>query len=162
MLEGVRRQLARRREESEKAKLKDIEVQRRLSYIKTKRLQSRKGAEEELRAQKGAEITTLAEAREALAERKRAEKELRRMTPGLGRRVATTTKRAFYDVPVKTIKAFSQPGTSKRLQKMVMGDPEVLFGRRKPVEKTPERKKAEQSASDFVFGKSHEGKDIFS
>jgi len=153
MLEGLRRQMARRREEAEKAKLKEIERKRRLSYISMKRLQTRKGAEEELRTQKVSEITTFAEAREALAERKRAERELRQMTPGIARRTARVAKRAFYDTPVKTIKAFQQPGAGARMRRIAIGDPELLFGRRKPVERTSERAKPKQTMNAFVFGK---------
>lgn len=149
MLEGIRRQLSHRREEAEKAKLRKIEVERRLSRLKMKRLEERKAAEVGLREQRISEITSLTEAKQALVERKQAEKELRRMTPGLGRRMARVAKGALYDVPVKTARALSRPGVGEKLRKVVIGDPSIVFGRRKPTE----YREPKQSAQEFIFGK---------
>lgn len=156
MFEGIRRDLAHRRAAKEKERLKKIEVERRLSYIKTKRLEERKAAETGLIEQVGAERTALGTAQQALAERKQMEKELRGTRgPGTGMRVVRGigrgTKTALYDIPVKAIRIGAKVSKSGNLDKILVGDTHFVLGVRKP---TAGHKRPAQSLNEFLFGPS--------
>jgi len=156
MLEDIRRQLAHQREAKEKAKLKKLERERRLSYIRMQRLKERKGAEEELKEQISTELSAREAAKQALAERRQMERELKRSRgPGvverLARGVGKVAKGVAYDVPVKVIRTGAKLNKPGALNRVLIGDTRVLFGGATRSPTTPTRKPA--SMNEFIFGK---------
>jgi hypothetical protein len=152
MFEDIRRQLAHQREAKEKEKLKKLERERRLSYIRLQRLKERKDAEEELKEQISAELSAREAAKQALAERRQMERELKRsrslgIAERLARGLGKAAKVIAHDIPVGTVRTgakLNKPGMARRL---LIGDTRVLFGAaRKPTSKSV-------SMDEFIFGK---------
>lgn len=154
MFEDIRRQLAHQREAKEKEKLKKLEKERRLSYIRLQRLKERKGAEEELKEQISTELSAREAAKQALAERRQMERELKRSRgPGIAERLARglgkVAKGIAYDIPVKAVRTgakLNKPGMTRRI---LLGDTRVLFG---GARKSPSAPQKAVSMDEFIFG----------
>jgi len=156
MLEDIRRAMSHQREAKEKAKLRKLEKERRLSYIRMGRLEERKSSEVGLREQLGSELTARRAAQASLEERRQTERELRAARgPGTGMRVARgvgrITKGVFYDIPIKSARLASKLGKGRNIQKVLIGDTALVFG---PSAKQQPRSGTPQPLNEFLFGSS--------
>ncbi len=145
MFEDVRRSITGVRDVRAKKKMKTIEKERRLSYLRMKRFQARKDIEEELSTQTQSEISARTDAQRALAERKQMMAELR--GPGV---VKGT---------IKTVRRIAKIGKGINMEKAVLGDTKLIFG---------STRKTDESVHEMMFGKlpksappGHKGSDIF-
>ncbi len=150
MFEDVRRSISHLREDRERARSRKLERDRRLSYIRTKRLGELESSEEGLKEQVGTELSAHHAATQALRERRQMERELRTARgPGVGMRTARSVgriaKTTLYDIPVKTVRVAARLGRSGVLHKIVVGDTDFVLG--KP--RTPRRA---VSLHEFMFG----------
>ncbi len=153
MLEDIRRSMSHRREAKEKERLKKLEKERRLSYLRMKRLEERKGVEEGLREQVGTELSAHKAAKSAYQERKQMEHELRvSRGPSIARRVGRATKTVLYDFPVKSVRIGAKLGKGTNLQKALLGDANFVLGTSK-LTAPPTPQKSSTSLDEFMFGK---------